>query len=310
MTATTTQKNVSSGICLAVLAVLIWSVNFVIARGIYKQIPPVALGFYRWATASILILPISLKYLKNDFPLLLKSWKLVLIAAVTGISMFNTFIYIGAHYTSAINLALIGNTVSPIVSVILAAIFLNERISRLKTAGIILCVVGILFLLMKGDFRNLLNMQFSAGDGWMVLAALAFSVYTIMARKKPAAISFLGFLSATFIAGTLMLLPFYLWEAHQQTFKWSGKLVCVMLYLGLGTSIISFFSWNYSIKQIGAGRTALFGNLIPIFSSIEAVIFLNEPFTVIHLISMILVFAGLLLANLQLMRTRKTTVNN
>jgi drug/metabolite transporter (DMT)-like permease len=304
------QKKVLSGIGLAILAALIWSGNFVIARGVYKQIPPVALGFYRWLTASILILPISFKYLKNDFPLLLKSWKLVLIAAVTGISMFNTFIYIGSHYTSAINLALIGNTVSPIVSVILAAIFLKEKISGLKTAGIILCVFGILFLLMKGDFRNLLNMQFSVGDGWMVLAALSFSVYTIMARKKPAAISFLGFLSATFIAGTIMLFPFYLREAHNQSFTWSSKLVYTMLYLGLGTSIISFFSWNYSIKQIGASRTALFGNLIPIFSSIEAVIFLNEPFTMIHFISMLLVFAGLLLANLQLMKKEKTIANN
>jgi drug/metabolite transporter (DMT)-like permease len=302
---TAAQKKVLSGIGLAILAAIIWSGNFVIARGVYKEIPPIALGFYRWTTASILILPISFKYLKKDFPLLLKSWKLVLIAAVTGISMFNTFIYIGSHYTSAINLALIGNTVSPIVSVILAAIFLKEKISGLKTAGIVLCVFGILFLLMKGNFKNLLNMQFSAGDGWMVLAALSFSIYTIMARKKPAEISFLGFLSATFIAGTLMLFPFYLWEAHYETFAWSGKLIYAMLYLGLGTSIISFFSWNYSIKQIGASRTALFGNLIPIFSSIEAVIFLHEPFTMIHLISMLLVFAGLLLANLKLTRSKR-----
>ncbi len=83
-----------------------------------------------------------------------------------------------------------------------------------------------------------------------------------------------------------------------------------MLYLGLGTSIISFFSWNYSIKQIGAGRTALFGNLIPIFSSIEAVIVLHEPFTMIHLISMLLVFAGLLLANLQSINNTRKTIGN
>jgi len=132
-----------------------------------------------------------------------------------------------------------------------------------------------------------------------------------MARKKPAAISFLGFLSATFITGTFILFPFYLWEAKHETFIWSSKLVYVMLYLGLGTSIISFFSWNYSIKQIGAGRTALFGNLIPIFSSIEAVVFLHEPFTMIHLISMLLVFVGLLLANLQVINNiRKMPVIN
>ncbi|MEJ0106994.1 MAG: DMT family transporter [Bacteroidota bacterium] len=102
----------------------------------------------------------------------------------------------------------------------------------------------------------------------------------------------------------------YVWEAQHETFTWSSKLVYIMLYLGLGTSIISFFSWNYSIKQIGAGRTALFGNLIPIFSSIEAVIVLHEPFTMIHLISMLLVFAGLLLANLQSINNTRKTIGN
>jgi drug/metabolite transporter (DMT)-like permease len=153
--------------------------------------------------------------------------------------------------------------------------------------------------------RNLLALRFSAGDGWMVLAALSFSVYSVLARKKDTSISFLGFLAATFIAGTFLLSPFYVWESHYHMFAWSSRLVYTMLYLGLGASIVSFFSWNYSIKQIGAGRTALFGNLIPIFSSIEAGVFLHEPFTYIHLISMVLVFAGLLMANLQSSKRRK-----
>src|SRR5207253_9390428 len=126
---------------------------------------------YRWSTASVLITPIAFKYLKKDFSLLIKSWKLVVCAAATGITMFNTFIYLGSHYTSAINMALIGNTVSPVVSVVLSAIFLKEKLNGMKTAGMILCICGILFLLIRGDIRNLLSLQFSAGDGWMVLAA-------------------------------------------------------------------------------------------------------------------------------------------
>src|SRR5260221_9371713 len=230
MTATSQQKNILSGIGLAVLAALIWSGNFVIARGIYKQIPPVSLAFYRWTTASIFILPFSIKYLKAEHTFILKSWKLILFAAMTGITMFNTFIYIGAHYTSAINLALIGNTVSPVTSVILAAIFLKEKLNGLKIAGMILCVSGILFLLVRGDFTNLLSLRFSSGDGWMILAALSFAIYNILARKKPPEISFLGFLSATFIAGTIMLFPFYLIEAQHQSFSWNSNLLYIMLY--------------------------------------------------------------------------------
>jgi drug/metabolite transporter (DMT)-like permease len=302
MNSSTQQKNIIPGIGLAVLAALIWSGNFVIARGVYKQIPPISLAFFRWTAASIIIIPLSIKYTKAQYKYALHSWKLILSAAITGISLFNTFIYVGAHYTSAINLALIGNTISPIASVILAYFFLNEKISWLKIAGMIFCFLGIIFLLAKGNVKNLLSLQFSPGDVWMVLAALSFAAYNILARKKPMEISPLFFLAITFVTGTIILFPFYLLESQHQTFSWNSNLILIILYLGLGTSVISFFCWNYAIRYIGAGRTALFGNLIPLFSSIEAIIILHEPFTMIHLISMILIFAGLLLANVQLLK--------
>ena len=141
----------------------------------------------------------------------------------------------------------------------------------------------------------------------MVLAALLFAVYNILVRKKPVAISPVFFLATVFVTGTILLWPFYIIESSQQNFTWNSNLVLIILYLGAGASVISFFCWNYAIRHIGAGRTALFGNLIPVFSSIEAIITLNEPFTMIHLFSMILVFAGLLLANARL---RKDPENN
>jgi drug/metabolite transporter (DMT)-like permease len=72
-----------------------------------------------------------------------------------------------------------------------------------------------------------------------------------------------------------------------------------ILYLGLGASVICFLIWNKAIRNLGAGRTALFGNLIPVFSSIEAVFLLNEKITSIYLISFILVVAGLAIANIK-----------
>ena len=100
--------------------------------------------------------------------------------------------------------------------------------------------------------------------------------------------------------GTILLVPFYFYEYQQQggiSINWSN--FSVILYLGLGASVICFLLWNVSISRLGAGRTALFGNLIPVFSSVEAVILLNEKITNIHIISFILVVIGLIIANLQ-----------
>jgi drug/metabolite transporter (DMT)-like permease len=100
-----------------------------------------------------------------------------------------------------------------------------------------------------------------------------------------------------------MLLPFYLWDlSHNAPVAWDRKLVIAIIYLGLGASVICFLIWNIAIGKLGAGRTALFGNLIPIFGSVEAVFYLHEEFTWVHIASMIIVFAGILLANFRLIR--------
>lgn len=294
-------KNIYTGISLAALAALIWSGNFIVARGVYKQIPPISLAFYRWLFASIILLPFAYKQFKKDWNIIKQSWHYLFWISLSGIALFNTFVYVGGHYTSAINLALIGTTSSPIMANILARIFLKEKIGWYKIIGITLCITGVLFLLAKGDFSNLLSFQFSEGDLWVLLAAFCFAVYNTLVRKKPAAISALSFLLAIFSIGTILLLPFFIWEFHyRQSVMWSMSLTWVIIYLSVGASVICFWIWNIAIQKLGAGRTALFGNLIPIFSSIEAVLWLHERFTINHIISMAIVLMGLVIANLPL----------
>lgn len=295
------QKNIYIGIWLAILATIIWSGNFIVAKAVHKEIPPISLNFYRWLVAALIIFPLVYKRFRAEWSIVRKSWNYLFWISLTGISLFNTFVYIGAHYTSAINLALIGTTSSPIMSIIFARIFLKEKIGWMKLAGLILCVTGVLFLLSKGDFHNLLHLKFSEGDLWVLLAAFCFAIYNTMVKKKPAAISPINFLFVIFSFGTLMVFPFFVWETnHSPAVEWNGSLVLSILYLGLGASVICFLIWNAAIGKLGAGRTALFGNLIPIFSSIEAALLLHEDFTWIHVVSMIIVFTGIILANSQL----------
>lgn len=192
------------------------------------------------------------------------------------------------------------------MSIVMARIFLKERIGWTKLLGVLICVAGILFLLSKGNLKDLVALKFSSGDVWMLMAAFCFAVYNILVRKKPASISPFNFLFVTFLFGTVLLLPFFIWEHHDAPVTdWNIRLIGSIFYLGIGASVICFFIWNISIGILGAGRTALFGNLIPVFSSLEAVIILNEEFSWIHIVSMITVFAGLLLANLRSIKFRQ-----
>ena len=294
------RKQFFTGIALAVLATMVWSGNFIVARGVHNTIPPVSLAFFRWATATLFMLPLAYSIFRKHWPLVKEYRWYFFWTALSGITLFNTFVYVAGHYTDAVNLALIGTTSSPVMALVLAAVFLKERIGWLRIAGMLICIAGICYLLSKGSWNRLINLHFSAGDWWILVAALCFAVYNTLAKKKPKSVPPVFFLFVIFAGGTLMIVPFYVWEATTaQPVAWNMNLVLIIIYLGLGTSVIAFLCWNAAIARLGAARTALFGNLIPVFSTMEAVWILKEEVTIIHLVSGLMVIGGLVIANIQ-----------
>jgi len=294
------SNHIVQGFLLAITATLLWSGNFIIARKVSTSISPVTLAFYRWACASLVLFPFAFKQIHVEFIHIKANWKILSLIALTGIALFNTFVYVAGHNTTAINMALIGTTSSPIFATIMAVVFLKERLSFYRIIGMLLCIIGIVLLISKGRWDVLLSFKFSSGDAWILAGAFAFAVYNILVRKKPIHISALSFLLIIFLLGTLMLFPFFIIE---QTFikeptEWSYSLIGSILYLGIGTSVLAFWCWNLAISKLGAGRTVLFGNLIPIFSTLEAILILGESITPIHFYSGILVIAGLVIANI------------
>jgi len=294
------KKDFYAGVGLALITTLIWSGNYVIARGISKQLPPVSLAFYRWSLATVCIAPFAWRKFKEEKQVFLSNKQYIFWTALTGVTIFNTLIYLAGHYTSAINLALIGTTSAPVFATILAASFLKERIGFLRIMGMLICISGILFLLSQGSLEHLKQFRFGKGDMLVLISAFSFGIYNTLVRKKPASISPISFLFVVFVVGTICLFPFYLHEiSNSAPVQWNMNIVYIILYLGIGNSVIAFFCWNASISRLGASGTALFANLIPVFSTIEAVIFLDEEFSTIHLVSGVLVVSGLIIANLK-----------
>lgn len=294
------RNQVLVGVMLAVAATLVWSGNFIVARGVKNTIPPVTLAFFRWFCASAILLPFGIRQVLKEWPAIRTNLPLLFLGAVMGISLFNTFVYVAGHYSDAINLALIGTTSSPVMSIIMARIFLKEMISKARFIGVLLCISGILLLVSKGDLNNLLHLKFTKGDAWILLAAFSFAVYNIVTRKRTSAITPVSYLTVVFVAGTLFLAPAWLWErSYSVPVHWDTNNVLIILYLGLGTSVFSFLCWNAAIARLGAGRTSLFGNLIPVFSTVEAAIILKEKITWLHVVSFVIIIAGLFIANLK-----------
>ena len=223
----------TQGAVFALLATAVWSANFVVSRGLADAVPPCTLAVGRWLTAFCAVLPFSLPALKREWPHFLKYWKYYLAVSLIGTSFFNTVIYIGAHSVPALNMSLIA-TSSPLFTIILARIFFGEAITRLRLAGIAISLVGILLLMAKGELARLAALSFGTGDLLLLSAAMGFSAYTLLLRKRPAGSSQSAFFAVTFGVGLLPLLPLSFWELGQAgPFHFTMGIAGVALFLEL-----------------------------------------------------------------------------
>lgn len=291
-----TLKNRSLGFAYALLAVIIWSGNFIIASGFVNALPPITLACLRWITAAIVFLPFAYKYIRNDAAALKKHWFPMLVASLSGVTLFNTLVYISARTTDTANMALFACT-TPIFVVVLSRIFLGEAISGLRAVGLSTAIAGMLTIATRGDMDILLDMTFRVGDLWMFFAGFLWAVYSILIRRKSTSISQYSFLGVTFIVGAIPLIPAAIIE-QQYAAPWTmtPEIIGAVLYIGLAASLAAFFLWNSAVMIIGPATSSLFQYFMPVFSGIGAYFLLGQPITAAHIVGFILIFTGVFLA--------------
>lgn len=281
---------------LLAIAPLCWAGNIVLARSVVDIIPPVSLAFWRWTIASLLLWPFAHPHARRDWSLFSRHWKMLFFLSVVGISGFNTLLYLAMHTTTAINGALIQTTM-PAVIILISLLAFKEKVTRLQSLGVGLCILGAGLVVLRGRFSTVLDLSFVEGDLLMLVAVFLYALYSAFLHRRPS-IHPLSFLIYTFALGALGLLPLYLWELrYSQAFALNVDVVASVLYVAAFPSIVAFFCWNRGVELIGANRAGLFINFIPVFASVMAIIWLGESLEAFHLIGMLLIFGGMVLFN-------------
>lgn len=145
---------------LVVSTVLCWSGNFIVARGVHAEVPPIALAFWRWAMALLVILPFSFHHLRRQWRLLISNWKIIAFLAILSVSNFSMFIYMALNSTTAINAVLV-NSLTPVFIVIVSWGLGGERATAGQAAGILISLSGLLFIITRGNVSSLSAFHFS-----------------------------------------------------------------------------------------------------------------------------------------------------
>ena len=283
-----------------VLASLFWAGNALVARGFHQAIPPMSLAFWRWVLALSLLLPFVAVPLWRQRKLLLAlRWQLLALAALA-IAGYSSMLYQAAQTTTAINMTLL-NTCLPLVLYLGAGIMLGEWPVRRAWFGMLLAAGGLLVLISGGNRENLLAMQFTKGDLWILLSIADWALYSLLLRRWSgllAPIAPLSLLAVLIALGIILLLPFYLFELlHGQLFELSLANLSAIAYTAVFASLFAYLAWNYGIKVLGASRVGLSNYLMPVFAALLSWLLLNETLQGFHWMGAALIFSGLILAN-------------
>ena len=277
---------------LLTLTSLFWAFNTIAGRAAVDEVSPLLVVSVRWFFVSILLTFLCRKELFETWKVLKYRLKWLVIMGLFGFTSFNSFYYIAAHDTIAINLGLVQGTM-PAFIIIISRIWLKEKINIPQLIGVIITFFSVLLVVSSGNLYAFTKLQLNKGDIVMIFACTLYAVYAVGLRKKPkiGALVLLTFFSYVAFIGSL---PGLFYETFTSNLVLPGmKGIIILSIIIIFPSFLAQIFFMKGVEKIGPARSGLYTNLVPVFASILAVLLLGELFKLYLLISLILIFLGI-----------------
>ncbi|NCX67443.1 MAG: DMT family transporter, partial [Burkholderiaceae bacterium] len=281
-------------------AALMWAGNAIVGKILVQSSSPVLLNTIRWGVTALLLLPFAWRVLMPRSPL----WthrKRFLLLSLFGVGSYNVLLYLALQSSTPINVTLIGASM-PIWAIVIGAVVYHERAQIRQIAGALISMVGVAVVIVRGDFERLIEIEFVAGDLWMVLATILWGAYSWMLahpkqsteRSWPwaeflfAQVGF-GFCWSLVFAQTEYLLGL-------NYFTWNWQTLAMIGYVIIGPSLIAYRCWGLGVNQAGATVATFFTNLIPVFTAILSTLLLQKPPEFYHGVAFAFILCGIVLS--------------
>lgn len=286
---------------LLVLAPLFWGGNLVAAKMVAHEIDPFLLLASRCVLATLFILPFAWTALKRDWAVVRRYWLVLMTFGAVGYALFNVLLYLGLQSTTGVNAAIVQ---AALPMLILAANFIvfRVRVFPLQVVGVLLAIFGVIYTATHGNIGRLLTLDVNLGDGFVILACLAYTGYTLALKYRPK-MDIMSFMAVTFtgaaITGVAMLALFGggLGEVAKLG-NMSGTVWLVIVYVAIFPSMFSQIAYARGVELVGANRAAQSHNLIPVFGALGSLLILGEAFQLYHLVAALIIIGGIVLAEM------------
>jgi drug/metabolite transporter (DMT)-like permease len=285
------------------LSSLFWAGNFTVGRALRDDIDAIALNYWRWLVAALVLLPFSIPVLRRKMPLVFRHWKLLVSLSITGVVAFHICVYRALQTTTAIN-ALLFLSICPVLILFGSRLVFHETLRILQMIGVIVSLGGVIVLLTHGEPERLMLLQFNPGDLWMLLAILLWSAYSVILKTKPDELSQTVLLASIIVLGITMMTPIYVFYGHQNPgFSISSPVFFGLLYIGIFASVLAYYFWNYGVSKLGPNRAGSYLHLMPLFGAAMSILFLDEGIQTYHLLGAVFIATGIMMSHRQMDRT-------
>lgn len=289
---------------LLTVTMFIWALNGVLGKAVTPYLQPMALGFWRWTIALLILLPFAWRHVRIDWPVLRRHWRVLLLFGCVGGAVHNAVAFWALKYTTAVNGALLNSAV-PIVIVAMSWLLFRERLTRGQAAGIAISTLGVLCILVRGDPANLLLLRLNPGDLLLLMSTAMWAIYMACLRLKPAKLHPMSLIVGTATVGLVLIAPLYAVEhALGVRVEWRWEVLAVLLFSGIFPSCVAYVLWNRGVAQVGANVASTFMHLGPVFGTSLAWLLLDERLHPFHVAGVAAIFAGIVVVT----RTRKANV--
>lgn len=280
---------------------LLWAGNAVVGRMVRELVSPLTLNFVRWALAFLLLLPFAVAVLRRDSPMW-PHWRRYALLGLLGIGCYNAFQYLALQTSTPINVTLVGSSM-PLWMLATGALFFGARVTQREVIGAVLSMVGVMLVLSRGEWGQLVALRLVVGDLYMVLATICWAFYSwLLARThEPQAVrrDWAAFLMAQMVFGLA-------WSGAFAAGEWSlghahmapgAPLAAALAFIVLGPALLAYRFWGTGVQRAGPQLAGFFINLTPLFAALLSAAFLGEVPHWYHGMAFALIVGGIVVSS-------------
>ena len=281
-----------------ILAALFWSGNFIIGKfATLFEVPPLTLNFLRWVMVWFILIPFTIKEVLLKKRYIKKNFLVIGLMGVLSISTFNSVVYFALNFTQVINAVLMLSAI-PAVIIIFSSIMKIEKTNIFQLSGLILSITGVGTIISNADIQKIISLNFNKGDLWMIVCVLSWSLYSTLLKKNKSELSQFALIQIMVSVGLIFLVPQFLYEQSiGLDLKINKAFIFILLYVVIFPAIAAYYCWQKAIELIGPNRSAMFIQLMPLFSALMAIIIFKEKFQLYHFLGAAFIVSGIYLSN-------------